>query len=125
MDPNPPSSLCTETEGTVRDEAFDGTLGFEEQVKDACGVGFLADIQGRASRTLLTNALEALGRMAHRGAIDADGRTGDGAGVMTQIPFALLKPEVEALGIECCDGKLAVGLIFLPLQRRKFTPESR
>ena len=99
----------------MRDEAFDGTLGFEEQVKDACGVGFLADIQGRASRTLLTDALEALGRMAHRGAIDADGRTGDGAGVMTQIPFALLKPEVEALGIECHEGSLAVGLIFLPL----------
>ncbi len=101
--------------GTVRVEAFDGTEGFEEQVKDACGVGFLADIQGRASRALLTSALEALGRMAHRGAIDADGRTGDGAGVMTQIPFALLAPEVHALGIDCTAGNLAVGLIFLPL----------
>src|SRR4051812_18685055 len=102
-------------EGTVRHDEFDGSAGFEEQVKDACGVGFLADIQGRASRDILTNALEALGRMAHRGAIDADGRTGDGAGVMTQIPFALLKPDVEALGVDCTTGNLAVGLLFLPL----------
>jgi glutamate synthase (ferredoxin) len=99
----------------VRDEGFDGSIGFEEEVKDACGVGFLADIQGRASRVLLTNALEALGRMAHRGAIDADGRTGDGAGVMTQIPFALLEPEATALGLDCTAGNIAVGLLFLPL----------
>jgi glutamate synthase (ferredoxin) len=104
-----------QTEGTVR-EGFDGSIGFEEQGKDACGVGYLADIQGRASRALLTNALEALGRMAHRGAIDADGRTGDGAGVMTQIPLALLRPEVEALGLDCSAGNLAVGLLFLPLE---------
>ncbi|MDQ2665345.1 MAG: glutamate synthase large subunit [Gemmatimonadota bacterium] len=99
----------------MRDEAFDGIAGFEEQVKDACGVGFLADIQGRPSRALLTQALEALGRMSHRGAVDADGRTGDGAGVMTQIPFALLQSELQALGLDCTPGNLAVGLLFLPL----------
>ena len=99
----------------MRDEKFDATAGFEEQVKDACGVGFLADIQGRPSRTLLPLALEALGRMSHRGAIDADGRTGDGAGVMTQIPFTLLRPALEALGLDCTPGNLAVGLLFLPL----------
>ncbi|MEO5868659.1 MAG: glutamate synthase large subunit [Gemmatimonadaceae bacterium] len=83
-------------------------------MKDACGVGLLADIQGRASRALLTQALDALARMAHRGAIDADGRTGDGAGIMTQIPFAMLRPEVEALGLDCAPGAIAVGLVFLP-----------
>ena len=88
--------------------------GFDEAVKDACGVGMLADVQGRPSHTLLTQALEALARMAHRGAIDADGRTGDGAGVMTQIPFALLRADVEALGLPCSAGELAVGLVFLP-----------
>jgi glutamate synthase (ferredoxin) len=90
------------------------TGGFPEAVKDACGVGLLADIQGRPSRALLTQALDALARMAHRGAIDADGRTGDGAGIMTQIPFAMLRPEVEALGLDCAPGALAVGLVFLP-----------
>ncbi len=96
------------------DENETETRGFPEAVKDACGVGLLADIQGRPSRALLTQALDALGRMAHRGAIDADGRTGDGAGVMTQIPFTMLRPEVEALGLDCAPGALAVGLVFLP-----------
>src|SRR5258705_5141753 len=85
-----------------------------EAVQDACGVGLLADMQGRPSRTLLPQALDALARMAHRGAVDADGRTGDGAGVTTQIPFALLRPEMEALGLPCVQGALAVGLVFLP-----------
>ncbi len=88
--------------------------GFPEAVKDACGVGLLADLQGRPNNALLGQALEALARMAHRGAIDADGRTGDGAGVMTQIPYALLRDEVEALGLSCVAGELAVGLVFLP-----------
>jgi glutamate synthase domain-containing protein 2/glutamate synthase domain-containing protein 1/glutamate synthase domain-containing protein 3 len=90
------------------------TSGFPEATKDACGVGLLADIQGRASHMLLAQALDALSRMAHRGAIDADGRTGDGAGVMTQIPYALLRREVEALGLSCAPDNLAVGLVFLP-----------
>ncbi|MEO8333578.1 MAG: glutamate synthase large subunit [bacterium] len=90
------------------------TRSFPEAVKDACGVGLLADIQGRPSRALLTQALDALARMAHRGAIDADGRTGDGAGIMTQIPFTMLRREVEALGLDCAPGALAVGLVFLP-----------
>jgi Glutamate synthase domain 1 len=116
MGQDQPSSIRTVDGGApVRDERFDGSAGFEEEVRDACGVGFLADIQGRPSRAILTNALEALGRMAHRGAIDADGRTGDGAGVMTQIPFTLLKPDVEALGVDCTAGNLAIGLLFLPL----------
>src|SRR5258705_3606423 len=87
---------------------------WDEEVRDACGVGLLADMQGRPSRALLSQALDALARMAHRGAIDADGRTGDGAGVMTQIPFAVLRPQVEALGLDGTPGALAVGLIFLP-----------
>ncbi len=90
------------------------TGGFPEAVKDACGVGLLADIQGRPSHALLVQALDALARMAHRGAVDADGRTGDGAGVMTQIPFALLRADVEAAGLACAPGELAVGLVFLP-----------
>jgi glutamate synthase (ferredoxin) len=95
-------------------ESGRGVSGFHESVKDACGVGLLADIQGRPSRAILTQALDALARMAHRGATDADGRTGDGAGIMTQIPFAMLRPAVEALGLDCTAGALAVGLVFLP-----------
>ena len=69
-----------------------------EQIRDACGVGLLADIQGRPSRAILARALEALRNLAHRGAVDADGKTGDGAGVLTQIPRFILG-EFDAAGL--------------------------
>ena len=59
--------------------------------------------------------LGALARLAHRGAVGADGRTGDGAGVTTQIPFDVLRPDLNALGLAALGpGQLAVGLVFLP-----------
>jgi glutamate synthase (NADPH/NADH) large chain/glutamate synthase (ferredoxin) len=54
---------------------------------DACGVGFIAKISGERSHDVLARALTALKCLAHRGAIDADAITGDGAGVMTQLPY--------------------------------------
>src|SRR5215470_3023751 len=82
---------------------------------DACGVGFLASLGGLPHPSVLPLALTALGRMAHRGAVDADGTTGDGAGVTTQIPYALLQEEgmVEAEG-GLATAAPAVGLLFLP-----------
>ncbi|HMA18592.1 MAG TPA: glutamate synthase subunit alpha, partial [Thermoanaerobaculia bacterium] len=82
---------------------------------DACGVGFVADREGRASARVLQLALKALSSMAHRGAVDADGRTGDGAGVTTQIPHALLADECAGRdsGLPA-SGHFAVGLVFLP-----------
>src|SRR5881296_1442367 len=92
--------------GTLYDPAFE---------HDACGVGFVADTQGRAGKHILPLALSALARMAHRGAVDADGKTGDGAGVTTQIPYDILEPELERMGLHLADlGDLAVGLFFLP-----------
>jgi glutamate synthase (ferredoxin) len=67
-----------------------------------CGVGLLANINGRPSLDILPSALQALARLGHRGAVDADGRTGDGAGVMTEIPH-------EILGVHPGD---AVGVLF-------------
>jgi len=58
--------------------------------RDSCGIGFLADASGRASRTIVDGLLEGLARMRHRGAVAADGRTGDGAGVLLPLPRALL-----------------------------------
>ena len=58
--------------------------------RDSCGIGFVADVRGRASRDVLDAALESLRRMQHRGAVAADRRTGDGAGVLLPIPPALV-----------------------------------
>src|SRR5919198_4376620 len=89
--------------------------GFSEVTRDACGVGLLADLHGRPGRHLLPLALTALGRLGHRGAVDADGRTGDGAGVTTQIPYDVLRHDLASLGAGDRDGAdLAVGLVFGP-----------
>jgi glutamate synthase (ferredoxin) len=84
--------------------------------RDACGVGFLADLSGQKRRdVVLPLALAALGRLGHRGAVDADGRTGDGAGLTTQIPHEVLRPSLAALeAARVPPGDLGVGLAFLP-----------
>jgi glutamate synthase (NADPH/NADH) large chain/glutamate synthase (ferredoxin) len=82
---------------------------------DACGVGFVATTTGVPSHEIVQLALESLARLSHRGAIDADGKTGDGAGILTQIPRKLLAREVERLGGGSVDpNDLAVGMVFLP-----------
>ena len=62
----------------------------QRRERDACGIGFLADASGRASRTIVDGVLEGLARMRHRGAVAADHRTGDGAGVLLPLPRALI-----------------------------------
>lgn len=82
---------------------------------DACGVGFVADVSGARSRLVLDRALEAVVNVTHRGAVSADGKTGDGAGVLTQIPSGVFTPEAARLGASVAnDGDLAVGVVFLP-----------
>src|SRR6266446_3972848 len=86
---------------------------------DACGTGFLAQISGQASHMVIQTALQALTRLTHRGAQDADAETSDGAGLLTQIPGALLCEELRAQGIVVADpADLAVGMLFLPSQDR-------
>lgn len=82
---------------------------------DACGVGFIANINGKQEHRILEYSLQALCNLAHRGALDADAKTGDGAGVLTQLPRALFRREVEKLGGKLMsDSDLAVGFLFLP-----------
>src|SRR6266508_2230491 len=86
--------------------------------RDSCGVGLVVDRRGGRDRRVLSLALTALARMSHRGAMDADGRTGDGAGVTTQIPYALLAEEFARRGEELPErGRFATGLFFLPRGR--------
>ncbi len=87
----------------------------KEQEHDACGVGFLANINGEKSHGLLKKTIQALKNLAHRGAIDADAITGDGAGILTQIPYALFREHLEQEGKHLYnDEDLGVGVIFLP-----------
>lgn len=85
---------------------------------DACGVGFVANINGRREHRILAYALEALANLAHRGALDADASTGDGSGVLTQLPLAFFQHEVERLHERLHkDTDLGVGMIFMPSGR--------
>ncbi len=68
---------------------------------DACGVGLVTRIGGGASREIVERALEALIRLAHRGGVDADGRSGDGAGLLTAIPDKLIRKNAKQAGISC------------------------
>ena len=86
-----------------------------DQEHDACGVGFIANIHGERSYATLDRALQGLKNLAHRGAIDADAVTGDGAGVMTQIPYKLFSSFLEEQGKSLYEETdLGVGMIFLP-----------
>ena len=81
---------------------------------DACGIGFVARLSGVPSHEIVTMAVTAVGNMAHRGGVDADGKTGDGAGVLTQIPRRLFARELARLNIAYPIADLAVGMLFLP-----------
>ena len=86
-----------------------------EQERDACGVGFVADVSGKRSHRILDMALECVTNLTHRGALDADAKTGDGAGVLFQLPHAFFAGEAERLGNRPSrPEELAVGMIFLP-----------
>src|SRR4051812_5851539 len=81
--------------------------------KDACGVAFVADARGRRSRAIVAAGLTALHNLDHRGAAGSEPNSGDGAGILTQVPDALLRAEV---GFELPPvGEYAVGIAFLPV----------
>ena len=82
---------------------------------DACGIGFVAEKDGRRSNEVLRLAVTALVNHAHRGAVASDGKSGDGAGVLTQIPHELLARHLAQMGFTApAPGDLALGMIFLP-----------
>ena len=81
---------------------------------DACGVGFLADLSHRASHDVIRMSLEAAAAMAHRGARAADGRTGDGAGLLVETPRALYLRELTAQHVRIPERHLGAVCVFLP-----------
>ena len=93
----------------------EGTLHRMDLERDACGVGFVAQVNGKRSHQILEYALGGCCNVIHRGAMEADMKTGDGAGILTQIPHGILVPEAEKLGHKLEHPlDLAVGVFFLP-----------
>ena len=85
-----------------------------EMEHDACGVGLVAAIDGKPRRDVVEKGIEALQAIWHRGAVDADGKTGDGAGIHLEIPLDFFREHIARTGHEVDSGRLAVGMVFLP-----------
>ncbi|MGH9310885.1 MAG: hypothetical protein ACRD1U_16030, partial [Vicinamibacterales bacterium] len=82
---------------------------------DACGVGFVAHIKGRRSHAIVRQALQVLINLLHRGACGCEPNTGDGAGILVQIPDRFFRRECAKLGIALpASGEYGAGLVFLP-----------
>src|SRR6185503_3952912 len=82
---------------------------------DACGVGFVAHIEGKKSHSIVEQGLTILKNLNHRGAVGADPKASDGAGIMIQIPDAFLRQKVARQGFSLPPpGQYGVGMIFLP-----------
>lgn len=83
--------------------------------KDSCGVGFIANIDGVKSNSVLEKSLQILKNLQHRGAVGADPTTGDGSGIMIQIPHKFFKKETAKIDLALPNpGDYAVGMVFLP-----------
>ncbi|MYJ02092.1 MAG: glutamate synthase subunit alpha, partial [Chloroflexi bacterium] len=84
-------------------------------VRDACGTGFIARLDGVATHQLVEQAVEGVVSLTHRGAVNADPNTGDGAGVTISIPYAILQDDLARLGrAGVADEDLALAMVFLP-----------
>ena len=81
---------------------------------DACGVGFVASTEGKKSRKIVEYGIQALKAVWHRGAVDADGKTGDGAGIHIEIPKDFFIERIQNAGRLHKEGTICVGMIFLP-----------
>ncbi len=87
----------------------------KEFEKDACGIGFIASIKNHSSHAIVSDALSMLKKMEHRGGVAADNKTGDGAGIMTQIPQSFFEAEGEKENVAIPQkGNYGVAMVFIP-----------
>ncbi len=90
-----------------------------ENEHDACGIGFVANINGTKSNNVLRDALSMLENMEHRGGRGCNAKTGDGAGVLIQLPHDFLAEEANRLGFELpAPGQYGVGMVFFPRDKK-------
>ena len=100
------ASVSTDLQGLYRPEEF----------RDNCGFGLIAHIKGQPSHRLLETAIESLTCMTHRGGIAADGKTGDGCGLLLQMPDSFMRAEAQAHFAKDLGRHYAVGMIFMGAQ---------
>jgi glutamate synthase domain-containing protein 2/glutamate synthase domain-containing protein 1/glutamate synthase domain-containing protein 3 len=85
--------------------------------KDACGIGFIVNIDGEPSHEIITKGIQILINLTHRGACGCDPETGDGAGILIQIPDKFFRKECSKLGFTLPPvGEYGVGMVFLPVE---------
>ena len=90
-----------------------------ENEHDACGLGFVANIEGQKSHDIVLKGIQILINLTHRGACGCDPETGDGAGILIQIPHAFFERECASLGFTLpAPGEYGVGMVFLPVDRQ-------
>jgi glutamate synthase (NADPH/NADH) large chain len=97
-----------------RQALIDGHAYDPSTERDACGVGLVCAIDGKPRREVVELAIKALKALWHRGAVDADGKTGDGAGVLVSVPQDFFAEQVRRTGHTLRPGPIAVGQVFLP-----------
>ena len=97
----------------------------EEDEHSSCGVGLIASLSGHPSREIVEMGVQALRVLYHRGAVDADGKTGDGAGIQISIPKEFFKEKIERTGHSINNLPFAVGMIFLPRTNFEAQEKSR
>ena len=90
---------------------------------DACGTGFIANLNGEAKHEIVRDALTMLANMEHRGACGCEPNSGDGAGILTQIPHDFFKRKLSEMGKVLPEfGKYGVGQLFLPAEKELSQP---
>ena len=97
-----------------RQKLIDAHAYDETFEKDACGVGLVASLDGKPKREIVEMGIKALKNVWHRGAVDADGKTGDGAGIRIEVPQDFFREQAERTGHNPTDDPVCVGQIFLP-----------
>ncbi len=102
-------------EETKRQWMAENGLYSEDEEHSSCGVGLVVSVDGKKSRKVVDAGIDALKAIWHRGAVDADGKTGDGAGIHVQIPVPFFYDQIRRTGHEPnLDELIAVGQVFLP-----------
>ena len=97
-----------------RQKLMDAHAYDPEHEKDACGVGLVVALDGKPKREIVEMGIKALKNVWHRGAVDADGKTGDGAGIRIEVPQDFFREQAERTGHNPTDDPICVGQIFLP-----------